>query len=108
MVLWQAASPTKRARVAAPALGRGGSGSVTWLPRPTSYSATVQLDVPRLAVGVNEYLYALSLRHPEAVRCGSPRCKHSLLRPCAPSDLQHGRAQVRRAARRQPLGARAR
>ena len=49
-----------------------------WIPRPKSYGAAVQLDLPRSAVGVNEYIYALSLRHPEAVRCaaGPPSPTH--------------------------------
>ena len=42
-----------------------------WIPRPRSFGDAVQLDLPRSAVGVNEYIYALSLRHPEAVRCAA-------------------------------------
>ena len=31
-----------------------------WIPRPRSFGEAVQLDLPRSAVGVNEYIYALT------------------------------------------------
>ena len=67
----QASSPTKRARLAAPAVGRGGSATACWIPRPKAFGEAVELDLPRSAVGVHEYLYALSLRHPDAVKCAA-------------------------------------
>ena len=54
-------------------LGRTGSSSAVWIPRPKRYGPEVELDLPRSAVGINEYIYALSLRHPEAVRYASVR-----------------------------------
>ena len=67
----QASSPTKRARLTAPAVGRGGSAAACWIPRPKAFGEAVELDLPRSAVGVHEYLYALSLRHPDAVKCAA-------------------------------------
>ena len=67
----QESSPTKRSKIqaiAASALGRGGTSSHCWLPRPKSYSKAVKLEVPRTGSGLNEYYYALSLRHPHAIR----------------------------------------
>ena len=69
MAMCQVASPTKLLKVAAPALGRGGAASCCWIPRPRSFGEAVELELPRTYVGVNEYLYALSRRHPQAVRC---------------------------------------
>ena len=45
------------------------TASACWIPRPPAFGTAVELDLPRSAVGINEYIYALSLRHPEAVRC---------------------------------------
>lgn len=65
-------SPSKRARIDVPALGRGADISYPKIARPVSYSTSFTTSVPRTAVGVNEYLYALSLRGHAAVRCGRP------------------------------------
>ena len=42
------------------------------ISRPSRFSSAFTTSVPRTAVGVNEYLYALSLRDHGAVRCGLP------------------------------------
>ena len=71
MPTWQVSSPTKLTKISAPALGRGGAASCCWVPRPPSYGAAFEPEVPRSWTGINEYLYALSLRHPAAVRCAT-------------------------------------
>ena len=84
-----------------------------WIPRPKSYGAAVQLDLPRSAVGVNEYIYALSLRHTRRPS-GAPQA-HPLPPTCgvtaaavlhsAHSPHLCARRQGGRAARQQPVGA---
>ena len=69
MAPWQVSSPTKLAKIRAPALGRAGQASYCWIPRPAPYGDAVECSPPRSAVGINEYIYALSQRHPAAVRC---------------------------------------
>ena len=63
----QEKSPTKITKITA--AGRGGAHTYCLFPRPKVYSAQVQSSLPRTAVGVNEYFYALSLREHGAVRC---------------------------------------
>ena len=67
----QVSSATKVAKTAAPAIGRGGVATCDWVPRPPRSTEVFEPDVPRSKVGVNEYLYALSRRHPAAVWCAS-------------------------------------
>ena len=75
-----------------------------WIPRPAAFGAAVQLDLPRSAVGVNEYIYALSLRHPEAVRCAagppSPTHLRRQRRPCCTLLTARACARVGRAGGR--------
>ena len=47
MHTWQVLSPTKLAKIAAPALGRGAAASCCWVPRPPSYGAAFEPEVPR-------------------------------------------------------------
>ena len=69
MVVCRQSTPSKRAKVAPGRLGAGGSFTITWLPRPAAWPPTGQMVLPRNADGINEYLYILSLRHPDAIRC---------------------------------------
>ena len=69
----QASSPTKLAKIRAPAVGRSGEATYCWIPRPALYGDAVECSPPRSAVGINEYIYALSQRHPDAVRCANDR-----------------------------------
>ena len=68
----QERSPTKLARIGAPALGRGGSLAYPKIPRPKGWGTEFSTSAPRTAVGINEYLYALSQRGHGAVRCVEP------------------------------------
>ena len=67
--------------ISQPAVGRGRCASTCWIPRLASYKEAV--FQPRTMVGSNEYLYALSRRHPEAVRWApQPTCTAHPLRVC--------------------------
>jgi len=61
-------SPSKRAKIPPGRLGAGGSFTCTWLPRPAAWPSTGKMVLPRNADGINEYIYILSLRHPDAIR----------------------------------------
>ena len=66
------ASPTKRAKIQPSRIGVDDETfTLDWLPRPAGWPLTGQLSAPRNAVGVNEYLYLLSRRHPDAVKYAS-------------------------------------
>ena len=89
MPLCQVASRTKLAKVAAPALGRGGAASCCWVPRPSSYGEAFEPEVQRSWTGISEYLYALSPRHPAAILCNiaqRPRVHSGLPALLASSD----------------------
>ena len=108
MAMCQVTSSTKLLKVSAPALGRGGAASCCWIPRPRSFGEAVELDLPRTYVGVNEYLYALSRRHPQAVRCRAAlklfvQCRRCTFLLCNLTGLSRV-WQGRWAARQLPLG----
>ena len=59
----QEKSPTKLAKIDAPGSRRDANrGTYCWISRPPSWGTAFEPSVPRTAVGVNEYMYALSLR----------------------------------------------
>ena len=76
----QVSSVTKVAKTAAPAIGRGGAATCDWVPRPPRSTEVFEPDVPRSKVGFNEYMYALSRRHPAAVWCASAALARLLAR----------------------------
>ena len=90
MAMCRQSSPTKRAKIRPARLGSDGSFTYDWLPRPASWPAAGRLLAERNATGINEYLYLLSLRHPEAIRCAShgpchsSSCGHPKPAPCMP------------------------
>lgn len=79
MAPWQEKSATKLAKIRATG-GRGDGRTWThrWISRPRDWHEAFVPNVPRLAVGTNEYLHALSLRDHGAVRCGMLRSKGPL------------------------------
>ena len=89
MAMCQERSPTKLAKIGAPARGRGGAMTYPMIPRPASWSAEFAPSAPRTAVGINEYPYPLSQRRHGAVKCSTPTAPAT--RPPSP-----------RAARRAP------
>ena len=73
LALQEERSATKRARISAPP--RTGCESLTYplIPRAKGWGPGSMASVPRTAVGINEYLYALSQHDHGAVRCaGAP------------------------------------
>ena len=62
-------TPTKRAKPVSARVGVDAEFTHAWLQRPQSWPLSGQLLLPRAALGINEYLHMLSLRHPDAVRC---------------------------------------
>ena len=68
LTIHQELTTTAVALIQAPALGRGGALTYPRRPRPKGWCAGVELSAPRTAVGINEYLHALSHRDHGAVR----------------------------------------
>lgn len=69
--MWQERSPTKLTSIRALPPGRGGLTAYPKVPRPRGFGTDFATSAPRTAAGVNEYLYALSLRDHGAVSCAS-------------------------------------
>ena len=69
MLLPLQVSPSKRTAVRTARLGAGGEFTMDKLPRPSEWPEAVQLTLPRSTTGINEYIYALAKRHPDAIRC---------------------------------------
>ena len=58
----------KRVKARHAAVGRDASHTFPRQPRPSEWGDGLMADVPRNAVGVNEYIRAMSKSHPELVR----------------------------------------
>ena len=65
-------SSTKRAKIRPTRVGADCDWTSDLLPRPDAWPEAGQLMLPRNGAGVNEYLYVLSRRHSDAVRCAAP------------------------------------
>ena len=63
-----AGSSAEQARQLAPGLGRGGDVTYPFYARPWVLGENFNRSVPRTSLSVNEYMFAISQRHREAVR----------------------------------------
>ena len=96
--LTRQSSSTRRSKIRPARLGASGDWTHDRLPRAAAWPETGALSTPRNSTGINEYLYSLSLRWPEAVRCSAlgvvvspPRCSFlppALAAPCARRSLR--------------------
>lgn len=89
MAVWQERSPTKRPRINAPTLSGCESLTYPLIPRVKGWGAEFVTSVPRTAVGINEYFYALSRRDHDAVRCVAGHCRESGRRDCLRPNPTH-------------------
>ena len=65
-------SSTRRSKIRPARLGASGDWTHDRLPRAAAWPDSGALSTPRNSTGINEYLYSLSLRWPDAVRCSDP------------------------------------